>query len=229
MERVMRLVRRTRILPEAHAFWTVAVLLFTAGLAQAGPITYVESVTASGSLGGTSFTNQLVTLTMIGNTSGVLSASGIFANAGTLVVNVAGVGSGTFTNQMAAFDDQTGPFADFQEYSPDNAIVLSTNDAAFASYGLGTAIGPITDTGFIDPGLSFPTTDGAFIIDSAGDSTFTATTAPEPGTFVPFVLGLAGIASLGRLRRRGAGARRPVLSAIPARPQCPKQSQDMGA
>jgi hypothetical protein len=129
-------------------------------------------------------------------------------NPGTVTVDVAGIGSGTFTNQMGAVDDQNGPgpFAGFQESSPVINIVLATNDAAFATYGLGTAIGPITDTGGIAlTGPSFATTDGAFIIDSVGDSTFTATTAPEPGTLVQFALGFAALA---RLRRRSGSSTR---------------------
>jgi hypothetical protein len=85
--------------------------------------------------------------------------------------------------------------------------MLFDNNAAFSTYALNTAIGPLAGDPGGNPGASFPTSMGAFILNSSENddhpATFTATvgSVPEPGT-----LGLlgAGIA-LFLIRRRVAG------------------------
>ena len=69
------------------------------GTGRAESITYTEQATASGSLGSTSFTNALVTLTFAGDTANVTQiGQGEFANStGTATVTVAGIGTATFT------------------------------------------------------------------------------------------------------------------------------------
>jgi hypothetical protein len=80
--------------------------------AFADPITYSEQVIASGSLNGVAFTNASVLLTMYNDTlnvSAVNPASSVI-NLGTVTVNVAGVGTDTFSN--------TGFVFDYQVYNP---------------------------------------------------------------------------------------------------------------
>src|SRR5580658_3737068 len=124
---------------------SVATALCSAGMAHAGSITYTISATASGSLDGTPFTNELVTLTMNADTSSVTGGSGFFSIDGTVSLNVAATGSGTFTDAMEVFDSQGFPAAGFGDVTA-SASVLDTIDSAFATYALITAIGPITDT-----------------------------------------------------------------------------------
>jgi hypothetical protein len=72
------------------------------------------------------------------------------------------------------------------------------------TYDLATAIGPITGTSILSPGHVFATVSGgSFILNSAGDVTFTATggtAVPEPSSFVLCGLGLLVGGSLARRR-----------------------------
>jgi hypothetical protein len=77
--------------------------------ASANPITYTSSAIASGSLGSNSFSNALVTITVLADTSGVSCASaGECTNHGTTSVSVAGIGTATFTDfPVGVFVTQT--------------------------------------------------------------------------------------------------------------------------
>ncbi len=183
----------------------VALILALTGQAHASPITYTESATASGTLGAQSFTDALVTLTLNGDTSNVTGGSGFFSNSvGTFTVDVAGIGTATFTDSMQVFDNQGSIAAGFGD-NTQGGSVLDTFDATFATYDLTTAIGPITNSNFIRPDLTFATTLGGFNIQSAGLATFTASTAavaaPEPASLTLLGLGIASLAGY-RLRRR---------------------------
>src|SRR5450432_4323803 len=161
-----------------HVPLSVTVLLCAAGLAHAGPVTYTISTTGAGSLNGVTYTSNLITLTEVGDTSGIVGGGGFFTNVGTVTFNISGVGSGTFTDTMEVFVNQGSPAAGFGDATQGRSV-LDTFNSAFSTYNLGTSIGPVTDSPFINAGNAFPTTAGAFIIDRAGNSMFTATTAPE--------------------------------------------------
>jgi PEP-CTERM motif len=181
---------------------TLAVLFCAA--AGAVPITYSEQSTASGSFGGDPFSNMLVTITLVSDTTLVTGGPSVFFNVGTATVTVAGIGTGTFTDIMQVFDAQGVPMAGINDKTA-AADVLDTTDAAFSSYALVTAIGPITDTAAINSIVAFPTTFGALDITSATTSTFDATgPVPEPASFGLLAAGLAFIAARGWLRKREA-------------------------
>src|SRR5262249_59477125 len=75
--------------------------------AHAAPITYEVTATGTGSLGGASFSNALVTLTLSGNTSTVTHPFGsTFNNTGTATVAVAGIGTATLTNPIVVFSNE---------------------------------------------------------------------------------------------------------------------------
>lgn len=170
---------------------------------SASILTYTDQAIASGSLGGTAFTNALVTLTLTGNTSSVTSPSpGIFTLVAPLTVSVAGLGSTSFTDTAQAVDNQSNGLAGFGDNTL-NVFILGTGNSVFASYNLSTPIGPDTGSPALNPGASFNTASGAFVITSAGNSTFTASglsSVPEPSEFAPLVLGLFGLVTLARKR-----------------------------
>ena len=104
---------------------------------------------------------------------------------------------------MEVFDNQGAIAVGFGDLTQGPASVLDTYDAAFGAYNLTTAIGPITNTSFIRPDITFNTTLGGLNLQSTGNSTFTASTGtatPEPGSLVLLGTGVVGL--LGSLRRR---------------------------
>lgn len=172
---------------------------------RADSITYKEQVTGSGSLGGTSFTNSLVTLVLTGEVSKILNeGSGLSFEFGAASVTVAGIGTGSFTDTMTmnAFSNQPVGAVGITDSGND---VLDTFSSAFAGYSLATSIGPISGASDFIPGHSFSTTDGAFILNGAGSSTFTASVvAPEPGVGEMLGTVLLGLMGLAFFRRRPA-------------------------
>jgi hypothetical protein len=96
---------------------------------------------------------------------------------------------------FAGFADGTGPSA---------AILLTTvSPASLSTYNLTTSIGPITGSGGINAGREVTTDEGSLDFSSVGNATFTATTTPEPATWLLFVLGFASLVAIkhaGRLR-----------------------------
>ena len=172
--------------------------------ASAGPITFtVTLANASGSLDGTSFSGQTVTLVLKSDTSTINNlGGGFYQDPGTATVNVSGLGTDTFTDSMAADVNQAGEYAGITDKTA-FFDVLDVGNVAFASYSLSTSIGPLSGGTSGNSGTAFNTTGGTFEITSPLNvdhpATFTAST-PEPGT-----LGLIG-AGIGLLligRRRG--------------------------
>jgi hypothetical protein len=181
------------------------LILLTAGFAGASSITYTESTTDTGSLNGIAFSSAAITMTFTGDTANVTSPeSQIFVNEiGTLIVNIASLGSATFTDATQAVANHGNDLAGFGDNTID-AFILGTEYPALAIYALATAIGPITNTPLINSGTGFATNEGQLILTSVGNSTFTATllasSAPEPTTMILVGLGLLVVPALRRLR-----------------------------
>ena len=154
----------------------LAILLFgVAGLAQAVPITYTQTGIASGTLGGSTFTNASILMTMIGDTDNivgnpefeddgvVIPANIFFANPSfATTLNITGLGLVTITDPTAIYAipipvdiDEDGdvdpPVVIFGtvDHPPDLWSFTGlggTFGQSLAGYQLG-AIGPITSTG----------------------------------------------------------------------------------
>ena len=154
----------------------LAILLFgVAGLAQAVPITYTQTGIASGTLGGSTFTNASILMTMIGDTDNivgnpefeedgvVIPANLFFANPSfATTLNITGLGLVTITDPTAIYAipipvdiDEDGdvdpPVVIFGtvDHPPDLWSFTGlggTFGQSLAGYHLG-AIGPIISTG----------------------------------------------------------------------------------
>ena len=90
--------------------YLIAAILMTSvlsgiGIAHAGTVTYTGQITATGTLGTSSFNDALVTITEIADTSTITLQSpgvpGIYANVATeATVTIAGIGTATFTDPL---------------------------------------------------------------------------------------------------------------------------------
>jgi hypothetical protein len=152
------------------------LLLGVAGPAQADPITYTQSGIATGTIGGTTFADALVTWTMHSDTDNVVPNSEFedggevipaglyFINVSSLTtVDIAGIGTALVTDRSAVYgfpipvdinDDGTidpplvvfGTIDDFPVLESFTGLGGIGSDA-LAGYDLRTAIGPITAPG----------------------------------------------------------------------------------
>src|SRR5580658_165028 len=130
--------------PMKRILLVLVVIGVFGGSTWAASITYTETVTGTGTLGASPFTSALVTLTFIGNTLNVTNpGSGVWNNdVGTGTVNVAGLGTATFTDQIGAVVNQGIPGAGISDFTTDR-LILFTLSAAFTGYNLTGSIGPI--------------------------------------------------------------------------------------
>ncbi len=192
-----------------------AGLCFSVAQLQASPITYTLSSDASGTLGGMSFTDALVTITLIGDTANVVPGpvpfTDVVENTGTATVDVSGIGTATFTDSVGIIDTLTDtsifgvPAVLMLDLTTWTGLLLETG-STFTTYGLTNSIWPVSGAGGVASGShvtpDFATTDGDLtwtVGQSLGTATFTAVATPEQsGVIVLLAIGLTvGLARRG--------------------------------
>jgi PEP-CTERM motif len=179
------------------AVGVIGLVMTTAPRATAGSITYTETAVGSGSLGGTSFTDTLITIIATADTANVMIVNpGVFdVNNASTTVDVSGIGSGTFTDTIVTFVNNNVSTAGITDLTIP-ADILGVANSVFATYGLTTSVGPASGAPDISTGKSFSTTDGVFHISSiSGEGTFQATlqSVPEPSTLTLTSIGILGL------------------------------------
>jgi hypothetical protein len=197
----------------------VLILLSLAVPATAVPISYEIKGVASGTIGGSAFTDALVIVTLAGDTDNVSpypDFPGPVINLGTTSINIQGKGTATVTDDTVMFasvipidfdDDPNTPelpalfWATVPEQGDQVLGVIA--DDALLGYDLRSSFGPFTSFGGV--GVNFDvvhTTMGNLFFTSGNaisKATFTAT-VPEPSSFM--LLGMGVIALAGsRLRQ----------------------------
>jgi hypothetical protein len=187
-----------------RAFLVVTAALMLAGLCLAETATYTETITASGKVGNTSFTNEVVTLTATGDTSNIFelrSSPLTYEIPVTMTFSVQNGPSSTFLGSPDVFVNNGFGSAGFSIGSD----ILDVYNSVFVTYSLGYSLGAVPG-GDVDTGYTFSTTDGNFALDnanSAGTATFSADVAsptPEPSSLALSASGALGMVAV--LRRR---------------------------
>jgi hypothetical protein len=183
---------------------TVVSALTGFGQAEASPISYLEQITTDGSLGGTAFTNKLVTLTFTGDTSNVTFFQGSnftdYTNIPSVsTVTIAGVGTATFNDALSL---SVFVFPTFSEFSAtDTALSTDLLDtfavaSGFAGYNMQGPLSPVSGGAAYPVGTLFGTNLGNFAFTRSGGGTSTVSAvAPEPSGLLLIGLGLFSLAA----------------------------------
>jgi hypothetical protein len=178
----------------ALALVSAGFLTSASSRSEAGMITYTETVQATGILGGSFFSNDLLTFTFVGDTTNVTGTpGGLYQNrVGTATVSVNGM-TYTLTSPSEVADDQMGGSASIGE----GFAILGVQNTAFNAYDLTTSIGPITGSTLFMPGPSFATSGGSLSLFAvAQTATFQASVIPEPASLLMMCLGIACVAAV---------------------------------
>jgi len=198
----------------AHIVPALAFLASTAVM-HAAPVTYIEKFFGDVTIGSATYNNKNITLTGVGNTADITTPNSYeYLDEVTATFSIAGGPSGTFTNKLDIYEDQTNSLgalvgAGFASELYSGYDIMGTSNAAFGSYDLAYSIGPVSGgsesnaggSGFLDP-----TNKGLFTVDAvSGDTSFQAETTasapsavPEPSSLALLGTGLVSAVSMAR-------------------------------
>ncbi len=173
----------------------------------ASPITFTISTSAGGTLGSTVFSDNTITFTETTDTSLIVFCFGGFALcAPASTSNTVTIGGlGTFTiNDSTEFFTSAFNRAGLTDLTL-SADVLTETDAAFGSYNLETALGPIFDSIYSNSLSPISTSGGTLsYLGNSADAAFTAVTSgtPEPGSFGLLAAGAVSLGLFGWRKRK---------------------------
>ncbi|MGD0137447.1 MAG: hypothetical protein ABSD28_01110 [Tepidisphaeraceae bacterium] len=186
-------------------------------VADAEAIKYVFDGTASGTLGSQTFSNVELSATAVTDTSDVPAyGEEILFPAMPFTINIAGIGSTSVsTGLLGLYNFPSEQFVAWGWVAPvnDQIAVIEIDNSVFATYDMKTSVGPITETGsdpFIGNWLNMSTSGGNLSVNSWDNVSFTATlgsgsggtsAVPLPNSAAIALVGLAGLGSIGLLRR----------------------------
>jgi hypothetical protein len=162
---------------EDHAMSRTLILALTlatlSSRAVATPIRYVMTTTATGKLGDTTFTDRIVTFTATADTANVVAIPPqvLAAPALTSTVDVAGIGSGSFTGASFVLLHTVNWYGGLWSgtIAAPGDLILIEFVSAFDSYRLQTSIGP--EPGLIAPNPNVSYSPNTSFATTAGDLT----------------------------------------------------------
>lgn len=167
--------------------------------ANATPIVYTFSSTASGSVGGTTFTNALVVINVNADTSNVVfrASPRLWSVDGLTSISISTVGSASVATPLSVFNNGVvlglsrvgGPTDVMDLFAP-----------GVTNYGLTAPFGPIVATSQGMNWTEAPVVSslGTVVLTSASPFTFQASNVPAPGAAA--ALKLAGVLATRRRR-----------------------------
>ena len=172
----------------------------------AASTTYTFIGLGTGTIDGNDFTDQTFSLSLIEDSSGVTTPStGIFITpTGKAKVTLAGFGTGTTTDSVHVFDNQTNSVAGLSDDTQrGDSFVVSAPE--FTTFNLQPNFGPIS-IGF-SSGTDLPTSIGDIVFTDVIGGKFSASSTPVPesstllSTGLLLTLGLGGLIAVSRKKK----------------------------
>ena len=191
-----------RVLKSAIAFVLFSLAFIPSS--KASSITYVDTGYGSGTFGGLTFVDKLITIMFSTDTTGIVpNGPGLFVNKlGTGgSVGVEGIGQAELFNAYAYVNQSFNGTAAAGIATTDAfGTVLGTLNNSFSTYALG-ALSSTVGRSYSRPDLIFSTAFGDFNLESIGETTFTAianvSPVPLPASLPMFSAALLGLGAVG--------------------------------
>ena len=182
----------------ASVCWLVVTSVY------AVPATYTITGIGTGALGDEVFSLSPFSIVAEADTDDIGTIPGIFSVPNTrTTATIDGIGSAEFNSTIRTSSNQAFSRAGFGDFGgPGNFAILFVDNNLFASYDLGTSIGPLGGPVLLVNSVGQPTgtTAGDFYLTSVQDALFTAVVVPEPNSFLLISALFVGLGAAGRRR-----------------------------